>query len=196
MIEFYIGFTVLLVAIIGMLVLRKSAKKKKAEQERKDAAWQQLKEMRDAKYKLMRAEESERSRLRSNYQTTIPDATIAKMQSIRSSSRTVAPSSTVAVAPTPVSYDSSSDLLTNMIILNALASHNDTTAGTVSWKDDTPTITPVAASSYSAPEPEPERSSYTSSYSSSSSDSSYSSSSSDSSYSSSSSDSSSSYSSD
>ena len=179
MIEFYIGFTVLLVAIIGMLVLRKSAKKKKAEQERKDAAWQQLKEMRDSKYKLMRAEESERSRLRANYQTSIPDVTIAKMQSIRSSSRSVTPSSTIAPAQ-PV-YDSSSDLLTNMIILNALASHSDTTAGTVSWKDDTPTITPVAASSYSAPEPEPERSSYTSSYSSSSSDSSYSSSSSDSS---------------
>jgi len=194
MIEFYIGFTVLLVAIIGMLVLRKSAKKKKAEQERKDAAWQQLKEMRDSKYKLMRAEESERSRLRANYQTSIPDVTIAKMQSIRSSSRSVTPSSTIAPAQ-PV-YDSSSDLLTNMIILNSLASHSDTTAGTVSWKDDTPTITPVAASSYSAPEPEPERSSYTSSYSSSSSDSSYSSSSSDSSYSSSSSDSSSSYSSD
>ena len=92
----------------------------------------------------------------------------------------------------------SDDILTQMIIVNALTSHHDVTAGTVSWKDDTPAITPTEiAQSYIEPErtttsyssPEPERSSYSSSssdssYSSSSSDSSYSSSSSDSSYSS------------
>jgi len=90
----------------------------------------------------------------------------------------------------------SDDILTQMILIDAINSRNDITSGTVEWNDSVPTITPVEiAQSYSEPErsysssyssPEPERSSYSSSYSSSSSDSSYSSSSSDSSYSSSS----------
>jgi prepilin-type N-terminal cleavage/methylation domain-containing protein len=94
------------------------------------------------------------------------------------------------------------DVLTRMILLDTLNSPSGVSAGTVTWKDDVPTITPVVteeiarpSSSYSSSystssssDDSPSRSSYSSSYSSSSSDSSYSSSSSDSSYSSSSSD--------
>ena len=87
--------------------------------------------------------------------------------------------------------NSDNDLLTAMILQNAMNSRSDVTAGTVDWQDNTPTIREVQQETYRAPDPEPERSSY--SYSSSYSDSS---SSSDSSYSSSSSDSSSSSSSD
>ena len=107
------------------------------------------------------------------------------VQPLRTTSQPV--TSTYRSAPTNVVVDnSSSDLLNAMIIQNALNSsqyeapttHYSNTSNPV----DFPTSTPEP--SYSAPEPE--RSSYSSSYSSSSSDSSYSSSSSDSSYSSSS----------
>ena len=35
----------------------------------------------------------------------------------------------------------STDLLTTMVIADMLSSHKDVSAGTVSWKDDTPTVT-------------------------------------------------------
>ena len=44
------------------------------------------------------------------------------------------------VAPAPVN-NWSDDLLTTMIISDMLTNHKDVSAGTVSWKDDTPTIT-------------------------------------------------------
>lgn len=93
-----------------------------------------------------------------------------------------------APAPTVVVHNSGPDLLTTMILMDAMSSKHDTTSGSVTWKDETPTI-------HRTPDPEPATPSYTSSYSSSSDDSSSrssysSSSSSDSSYSSSSSDSS------
>ena len=44
----------------------------------------------------------------------------------------------VATAP-PVS-NWSNDLLTTMVIADMLSSHKDVSAGTVSWKDDTPTV--------------------------------------------------------
>lgn len=99
---------------------------------------------------------------------------------------------TPAPAPTVVYRDSGPDLLTQMILMDALTSKHDTTSGTVTWKDETPTIhrtpdpepTPSYSSSYSSSSDD---SSSRSSYSSSSSSDSYSSSSSDSSYSSSSS---------
>ncbi|CAB4241730.1 hypothetical protein UFOVP71_268 [uncultured Caudovirales phage] len=84
--------------------------------------------------------------------------------------------------------DTSDDLLTAMILQNALNSSSDVQAGTVQW-NNTPTITEAPVETYSAPEPsysssrsdDSSSSSYSSSYSSSSSDSSYSSSYSDSS---------------
>ena len=65
--------------------------------------------------------------------------------------------------------DSGADILTQMILQQALSSPTDTVTGTVSWSNDTPTITP--SSSY-----ESSSSSSYSSYSSSDSSSSYSSS--------------------
>lgn len=102
-----------------------------------------------------------------------------------------------APAPTVVVHNSGPDLLTTMILMDAMSSKHDTTSGSVTWKDETPTIhrsntdnpidfptTPSYTSSYSSSSDDSSsRSSYSSS---SSSDSSYSSSSSDSSYSSSS----------
>jgi hypothetical protein len=127
--------------------------------------------------------------------TTVNTEAIARKYNATTPAR---PTSTVT--RTTVVNNDSDDLLTAMILQNAMNSNSDVTAGTVTWQDNTPTITPTPV------EPEPSRETYTSSYSSpSSSDdsssrssysSSYSSSSSDSSYSSSSSDSGSSSSSD
>lgn len=96
-------------------------------------------------------------------------------------------------APTVVVHDSGPDLLTTMILMDAMSSKHDTTSGSVTWKDEIPTT--IHRSNTSNPIDFPTTPSYTSSYSSSSDDSSSrssysSSSSSDSSYSSSSSDSS------
>ena len=50
-----------------------------------------------------------------------------------------AATATPAVAtPAPVN-NWSNDLLTTMVIADMLSSHKDVSAGTVSWKDDTPT---------------------------------------------------------
>jgi hypothetical protein len=125
--------------------------------------------------------------------TTVSTETIARKYNATTPTRP-APQRTTTVVK-----DDSDDILTAMILQNAMNSNSDVTAGRVSWDNDTPTITPVPAETYRTPDPEPARESYSSSYSSSSSDdsssrssysSSYSSSSSDSSYSSSSSDSS------
>lgn len=73
--------------------------------------------------------------------------------------------------------DTGPDLLTTMILMDVMNSPSGTVAGTVSWKDDTPTITPSSSSSWSSSDDSPSKSS---SWSSSSSDSSSSWSSSDS----------------
>jgi hypothetical protein len=71
----------------------------------------------------------------------------------------------------PVAVDDNSDMLTMMILQNALNSSSDTVSGSVRWDNDTPTITPTP--SYT-PSYESSSSSSYSSYSSSDSSSSYS----------------------
>lgn len=89
--------------------------------------------------------------------------------------------STTSTASQPVN-NWSDDLLTTMIIADMLTNNKDVSAGTVKWKDDTPTYTET----YSKPSPsfglddDDSRKSASSSFSSSDSDSSWSSSSSDS----------------
>lgn len=138
---------------------------------------------------------SERKRLRQEFMNSRMGGT---------STPTPAPKQVVTtVTPAQPTYvrDDSPDILTAMILQQAMNSPTGTVAGTVDWDNGVPTVTPVEPEKYRAPEPEPVRETYTSSYSSSSSSddssssrssysSSYSSSSSDSSYSSSSSDSS------
>lgn len=75
--------------------------------------------------------------------------------------------------------DDGLDLLTTMILMDAMNSPSGSVAGTVSWKDDTPTITPSSSSSWSSSSSD-DSTSKSSSWSSSSSDSSSSWSSSDS----------------
>jgi len=66
----------------------------------------------------------------------------------------------------PVGVDDSSDMLTMMILQNAMNSPSDTFSGSVRWDNDTPTITPT--SSYESSSSSSSYSSYSSSDSSSS----------------------------
>jgi len=173
--------------IVYALAKRKYQAKLKADLEERE---------RQAKLEVARMH-SERKRLRQEF-----------MNSRMGGTSTPAPATkqvVTTVTPTQTTYtrNDDPDILTAMILQQAMNSPTGTVAGTVNWDDGVPTITPAAPETYRAPEPESARETYTSSYSSSSSSSSddssssrssysssYSSSSSDSSYSSSSSDSS------
>lgn len=75
-------------------------------------------------------------------------------------SYTSSPSSTVI-------DNSGNDLLTAMILQNAMNSHHDVTSGTVDWNDNVPKVHFSNTSNpIDFPAPEPERSSYSPSYSS------------------------------
>lgn len=189
-----ISLTIVILAVISLIKMRKDAKAqaiKDAEMERERTSFlERVAQQRKAERELMRAR---MLGTKETYASTgkVPARSIKQTASTYTSS----PSTRVVV-------DDSSDLLTQMIIMDTMNSRSGTVAGTVEWNNDIPTIhrtntdnpidfpAPSYSSSYSSDD-----SSSRSSYSSSSSDSSYSSSSSDSSYSSSS-DSGSSFSSD
>ena len=99
---------------------------------------------------------------------------------------TVASYNSMRIQSLPMYDNGSNDLLTTLVVADLLTNTRHTVSDSVESNDYSPSRPETKVDTYSAPEPE--RSSYSSSYSSSDSDSSYSSSSSDSSYSSSSSD--------
>lgn len=182
-IAFALTLAVALVVYIG-LIWRTNAIRK-AEDEAQRLYKEELERARVARAEARAA--------RMNLTQPKPGVTSVSTEAIARKYNATTPARPATTSTTTVVRNDSDDLLTAMILQNAMNSSSDTTAGTVSWNDNVPTITPVA------PEPEPVRETYSSSYSSSSSDdsssrssysSSYSSSSSDSSYSSSSSDSS------
>ena len=100
---------------------------------------------------------------------------------------TVASYNSMRIQSLPMYDNGSNDLLTTLVVADLLTNTRHPVSDSVERNDYSPSTPETKVDTYSAPEPE--RSSYSSSYSSSDSDSSYSSSSSDSSYSSSSSDS-------
>jgi hypothetical protein len=199
---FAVSLLIISVVSLGVLLRIKANKEAKLKLAREEQVAKELQRVRTLKMKREREENLARDQLRKHPNYTSPDFNPLNpsvlIQRTPVSSTTVSSysrSSSPAVSSQPMFVDNSNDLLTAMILQNAINSRSDVTAGTVQWNEDTATITPVEVdSSYTAPEPE--RSSYSSSYSSSSDSSpSYSSSYSSSDYSSSS-DSGSSYSSD
>lgn len=199
---FAFGLTLALAFIIYIGYIWRKTAIKKAEDEAQRRYKEDLERARVA-----RAEA--RARRASSFSQPQPAVTTVNTEAIARKYNATAPTRpTSSVSRTTVVNNDSDDLLTAMILQNAMNSNSDVTAGTVSWQDDRPTITPTViepepvresySSSYSSSsnDDSSSRSSYSSSYSSSSSDSSYSSSSSSSDYSSSSSDSGSSSSSD
>lgn len=168
-------------------------------EKRIDALLKQEKERLIEEQRLARIKHRE-SRLAEFKATTPPKVSSGFVQSNRPTSKTATSSyisSSTPSAPTPVVVHNDTDLLSTMMLYNALSSHSESTVKPHYSNTDNPVDFPAAtpepsysSSSSSSSDDSASRSSYSSSYSGSNSDSSYSSSSSDSSYSSSSSDSS------
>lgn len=115
---------VLAVAIMAFVVYRIVKKNRQAEktyQERQAKAYEQLAEMRKETARKIKSYDTGRVTPRKASTTSIP-----------------ASSSAVPATAAPVN-NWSSDLLTTMVIADMLSNHKDVSAGTVSWKDDTPT---------------------------------------------------------
>lgn len=128
------------VAVIVGVVYRVVKKKQLAEkeyQEQQAKAYEQLAEMRRETTRKLIAEDSARVAMRNsaNYNRS-------QVTPKTASTLTSAPSAmSYTTSPTQSVNTWSSDLLTTMVIADMLSNHKDVTAGTVSWKDDTPTVT-------------------------------------------------------
>lgn len=216
--EYLIALIVLVIGVstIGHMVYLHRAKLR--EQEQIDAAKQQIKErnelskLRQAARKAELDRQAVRNALPVNWieaptSSEVQSFTkLRQVQTVSNNSVGFQSGRSLRVSSRPIVIDNSDDMLTTMILQNAINHHSDITSGTVSWNDNVPTITETPApvessysSSYSSPSSSyssssssdsdsSSRSSYSSSYSSSSDSSSssdYSSSSSDSSSSSS-----------
>jgi Tfp pilus assembly protein PilE len=159
----------------ALALIRENAQKEKEEKDR-------LQQEEEAKHaRLARLQEKEKiKQWWANPISTTTDTTVVSAQP------TVASYNSMRTQSHPVYDNGSNDLLTTLVVADLLTSTRHTVSDSVESNDYSPSRPETKVDTYSAPEPE--RSSYSSSYSSSDSDSSYSSSSSDSSYSSSSSD--------
>ena len=114
----------LAVAIMAYVVYRIVKKNKQATAEyeaRQAKAYEKLAEMRKETARKIKSYDTDRVTPRRASTTSIP-----------------ASSSAVPATAAPVN-NWSTDLLTTMIITDLLTNHKDSSAGTVSWKDDTPT---------------------------------------------------------
>lgn len=199
--DFLIIVFILAVAVIAISLMIRSANRRADEAERKREEAITLLRQREVARRREARIQADAERITAQAYNKVNTVNSMPIRSTTQVQRVSRGSVGIQSRGNVVYNDSGDDMLTAMILQNALNSQNEVTAGRVHWNDDVPTITPVPVA-----DPEPERTSYTSSYSSSSSSdddsssrssysSSYSSSSSDSSYSSSS-DSSSSFSSD
>lgn len=173
------------IAVGGIYLFR--AWKRDAERKEREAIAQ-------AEQRAKEARERERQRLkeREEWQARLDGKTVsskydyntntiqAKVHDKKTNTTTY---STVPTESLPPVNNWSNDLLTTMVIADLLTNHKDVSAGTVKWKDDTPTVTET----YSKPstsswglDDDDSRKSASSTFSSNDSDSSWSSSSSDS----------------
>jgi len=90
--------------------------------------------------------EAERQRQRTLAKNYIAPTAKTKSTSYTSTARS-STATTTSTASQPAS-DWSSDLLTTMIIADMLTNNKDTVAGTVTWKDDVPTIKETSSFSW------------------------------------------------
>jgi hypothetical protein len=141
----------LAVAIMTYIVYRVVKKNRQATAEyeaRQAKAYEKLAEMNRETTRKLKAEDAARVALRrhTNYghpqfDPKNPDILKPRETVVQQKSRfqnEAVQSRREEVTPAPVS-NWSNDLLTTMIISDLLTNHKDVSAGTVSWKDDTPT---------------------------------------------------------
>jgi len=159
-IAFALAFGALCAAIFW--AHRRSAR---LEKERHDRVMREIEENNE---RIRQARADRRSKL-ANWATTPTPVSATKVNETLAHRRRYSDDRTM------IYNDDSGDILTAMILQNALNSPSDTVSGSVRWDNDTPTITPTPSYSPSSYESSSSSSSY-SSYSSSDSSSSYSSS--------------------
>jgi hypothetical protein len=135
----------LAVAIMAFVVYRIVKKNRQTTAERKARqarAYEQLAEMgREATRKRI-AEDAARIELRRHPNYGMPEFNPKNPDVLKPRETIVQQKSRFRneeVTPAPVN-NWSNDLLTTMIISDMLTNHKDVSAGTVSWKDDTPTV--------------------------------------------------------
>ena len=121
---------------IGYRVVKKNRQATAEYEARQAKAYEKLAEMNRETTRKLKAEDAARVALRrhANYGMTGFDP---KNPDVLKTKPAV-----TQVHPTPASApvnNWSNDLLTTMIITDMLSNHKDVSAGTVSWKDDTPT---------------------------------------------------------
>jgi len=147
MIENIIGWSlILLVPVLAVYIAIKLRRRlEKIKQDRYEAE-QRLAEERA---KQAREREKQRAKEREEFQARLDGKTVsskydyntntvlAKVHDKKTNTTTY---KTVPAETLPPVDNWSNDLLTTMVIADMLSSHKDVSAGTVSWKDDTPTI--------------------------------------------------------
>jgi len=131
------------VIAVGGIYLYRSWKRdaERKEQEAIAQAEQRAKEARERERQRIKEREEWQARLdgktvssKYDYNT---DTVLAKVHDKKTNTTTY---KTVPAETIPPVNNWSNDLLTTMIISDMLTNHKDVSAGTVSWKDDTPTI--------------------------------------------------------
>lgn len=148
MIENIIGWSLIFVvpALAVYIALKLRRRLEKIKQDRYEA------EMRLAEVRAEQARERERQRVkeREEWQARLDGAGVKAKSSYNFNTNSIdtavqnKKTGRTTYASTPVPSEPvnnwSNDLLTTMIITDMLTNHKDVSAGTVSWKDDTPTI--------------------------------------------------------
>lgn len=138
---------VVAVAIMAFIVYRvvKSNRRATAEYKARQAKLdERLAEMKRETARKIKADEEARTALRKHPNYGMPEFNPKNPDVLRPRETIVQQKNRfrneeVATAP-PVS-NWTTDLLTTMVIADMLTNHKDVSAGTVSWKDDTPTVT-------------------------------------------------------
>ena len=133
------------VAIMAFVVYRIVKKNKQAEKEREERqakAYEKLAEMRQETTRKLIAEDAKRVELRRHPNYGMPEfdpknPDVLKPRETASQQKNRFTAAPAVETPAPVS-NWSNDLLTTMIISDMLTNHKDVSAGSVSWKDDTP----------------------------------------------------------
>lgn len=134
------------VAIMTYIVYRfvKKNRQATAEREARQAkAYEQLAKMRQETTRKLIAEDAARVALRRHPNYGMPEfdpknPDVLKPRETASQQKSRFTETPAVATPAPVN-NWSNDLLTTMVIADMLSSHKDVSAGTVSWKDDTPT---------------------------------------------------------
>ena len=140
----------LLIVLIPVLVIYTAVKLRRRLEKIKQARYEAEQRLAEERARVQRERERQRIKEREEWQARLDGAGVSAKTTYDFNSNTVRhavknkKTNTTTYADVPVSNlapvnNWSTDLLTTMIISDMLANHKDVSAGTVSWKDDTPT---------------------------------------------------------